>query len=147
MHNGDFGDLPNEKTLNELLEQGRSRDPHDDSNDVVLATLGIIVDGGLCVDGRHPECWRDHAAGAVADSLIHNDTLVALPEGVWGEEAARPVVGAVHAVGTLLHTIATYGPAFFFSLSDPEREELQDVVRRIETVVEAVRVRLDTDRA
>ncbi len=119
--------------------------PHDDfsgreDEDVVLRTMGVVFDAGLCAQGLPPESWHAHALGALGDELRAGDggfCTAVLREEDWDSPSAEDVVGVIEATAGMLVQVAERGAEFFAALTLAEREVLRDAAGAIARVSQA----------
>ncbi len=102
------------------------------ADEVVLTSVGLIFDGGLCADGVPADEWSDYAAGAVdvADGVY----LATCTSEEWEGPQAVEVVAVVSAVGGLLYEIHDRGATVFDALSGEDRNRLLRASELIEAV-------------
>ncbi len=101
----------------------REQHPMDDG-EVVLMSVGVVIDGGLVASGP-PDEWTEHAARAVSANQLIECGLVTLPIEQWESADASDVLAVVSAAAGLLDEVGSYSGRAFASLSGVSQRALR----------------------
>ncbi len=117
----------------------------DDVDEVVLQTVGVVFDGGLCCSDP-AERWSAYAAGALGDELRGGDPvegLATLPEDQWESVQARAVVAVAGALWILLNAVQERGEPALLLLTEEQTASLHEAAALIEAMGRTVWTQLE----
>ncbi len=89
--------------------------------EVVLTSIGLVWDDGLCAEGVPREDWGVYAAGAVCGADLR---LATFPTAEWEAPEAAEIAAACGSIGYLLEAVAELGTSAFADLTPQAREQL-----------------------